>query len=105
MAIKDQRKTIFDSTKKYKDQQNIEEILNNHASDPVHVNNVFFMNTEQMPIKIKNDMFDLKITQAENKSNDSYFTAENKSDEGQRKDSYEELDKAYNNTIKIQTLP
>jgi hypothetical protein len=46
MAIKDQRKTIFDSTKKYKDQQNIEEILNNHASDPVHVNNVFFMNTE-----------------------------------------------------------
>jgi hypothetical protein len=35
-----------------------------------------------MPIKIKNDMFDLKITQAENKSNDSYFTAENKSDEG-----------------------
>ena len=46
MASKDQRKTIFDNlSKKYKDQvQNIDEILNNHASDPVHINNIFLMN-------------------------------------------------------------
>jgi hypothetical protein len=45
MVTKNQKHSVLD-TKKYKDQvQNIEEILNNHASDPVHINNIFFMST------------------------------------------------------------
>lgn len=50
-------------------------------------------------------MFNLQITHLEHKSNDSYLTADNNSDEINGKNYYEELDKAYNNTIKIQTLP
>lgn len=50
-------------------------------------------------------MFNLRISHLEHKSNDSYLTADNKSDRFNAIDSYEELDKDYNNTIKIQTVP
>jgi len=50
-------------------------------------------------------MFNLRISHHENKSNDEYLTADDNSDEINANDSYEELDKAYNNTTKIRTLP
>lgn len=48
-------------------------------------------------------MFNLRISHHENKSNDEYLTADDNSDEINANDSYEELDKAYNNTTKIRT--
>ena len=56
-------------------------------------------------MKTQNDIFNLRISHLEQKSNDSYLTAENKSDSSNPLDSFEELDKAYNNTIKVKTLP
>lgn len=100
LASKDQRKTFTATTKKYQI-KNIDEILNNHASDPVHINNIFVANTICDQTKIQNDMFNLRISRLEPKT-DSYLTADNKLLEDNKsilfKSIYDE-DQVYNNEI------
>ena len=50
-------------------------------------------------------MFNLRYTNIERKSNDSYLTAHSNSDGSNPIDSYEVLDKAYNNIIEVKTEP